>query len=395
MKLRTTVVALTLLAIFIGCAAHSDEDLGVAPRDTAPSFTGEDAATIVPDEAGLTDYCPSNACPEGLTTCPNSRFRCDVNLMVDPENCGACGRACPKPTLGALFACVEGKCVMSCDGTIYPPTLDCDGVLDNGCEVSLGSNDNCSMCGDKCTDPQESCIRRLTGAFGCGCGKGFLLCTDPDTRCVDPRNDDENCGACGNACDPVGGAVAPPQNMYFGCFAARCGEPKCMLGYGNCDGELKNGCEASLFSRENCGRCGNACAAGQDCLPDRWGNPQCMCPSGKTYCSLGCMGPLCFGECFDLATDPNNCGSCGYACNGTTFKYYSAPVCTYGSCAVRCLQGRADCNGNPSDDCEVNTNSDPLNCGGCGRVCDAVAGQACVGGQCVVVPCERDGGMAR
>jgi hypothetical protein len=68
-------------------------------------------------------------------------------------------------------------------------------------------------------------------------------------------------------------------------------------------------------------------------------------------------------------------------------------VCNYGTCSRHCIDGRADCNGNPSDDCETNIDNDPENCGGCGIVCDAVAGQACVGGRCVVEPCNSDGGV--
>jgi hypothetical protein len=57
------------------------------------------------------------------------------------------------------------------------------------------------------------------------------------------------------------------------------------------------------------------------------------------------------------------------------------------------VEGRADCNGNLEDSCEVKIDSDPYNCGACGVVCDAVAGQACVHGRCAVEPCpEQDAG---
>ena len=58
-----------------------------------------------------------------------------------------------------------------------------------------------------------------------------------------------------------------------------------------------------------------------------------------------------------------------------------------------CNEGRADCNNSQSDGCEVNIDSDPRNCGACGHVCDAVAGQACVAGRCVVEPCAQDAGV--
>ena len=40
-----------------------------------------------------------------------------------------------------------------------------------------------------------------------------------------------------------------------------------------------------------------------------------------------------------------------------------------------------DCNGNATDGCESNSNSDVRNCGSCGNVCDA--GDLCCNGDCV------------
>jgi hypothetical protein len=137
-------------------------------------------------------------------------------------------------------------------------------------------------------------------------------------------------------------------------------------------------------------------------LPD--GSRYCGCPEGETFCgscksdgtytaqlpdggTLEAVLPvICTGVCNNLTKDPLNCGVCGAVCTDGT--------CEFGSCVKRCPYGRADCDGNP--DCEVNTLSDPANCGGCGIACDAVAGQACVGGKCVVEPCDAGaGGTAR
>lgn len=117
----------------------------------------------------------------------------------------------------------------------------------------------------------------------------------------------------------------------------------------------------------------------------------CMCAPGRTLCEKECFGEFCTGKCFDLASDVNNCGACGFGCSAN-YAAYSLAACSYGTCTRTCLKGRADCNGNDVDDCEVDTDSDPRNCGACGRACDAIAGQACVGGQCVVEPCGGDKG---
>jgi MYXO-CTERM domain-containing protein len=54
-----------------------------------------------------------------------------------------------------------------------------------------------------------------------------------------------------------------------------------------------------------------------------------------------------------------------------------------------CEQGWQDCNQNEDDGCEVNTNDDPENCGGCDNACELEhATAACHQGSCVVSECE-------
>jgi hypothetical protein len=45
-----------------------------------------------------------------------------------------------------------------------------------------------------------------------------------------------------------------------------------------------------------------------------------------------------------------------------------------------CNTGYADCNGVPSDGCEVDTTTDPAHCGGCGTAC--APGHSCAAGMC-------------
>ncbi len=334
----------------------------------------------------LMSYCPTDKCPEGFTTCPTSRFQCDVNLKADRQNCGACGSECPARVIstGETFECVEGRCVLNCDPQ---KGLDCDGIADNGCETSALDDANCGACGNVCTDPARPCVNDpQTGVPNCGCPGTLIACRrtifgTTSVQCVAPEDDDNNCGACDNKCpaNPDGGPL--PPNSYYGCLDRKCGNFKCSPGFGDCDGDALNGCETFLSTTEYCGKCGG-CDVGQECRRNVKGLLECMCPPGLTYC---------FGECVDLATDSRHCGTCGVVC----FKQFSVSsigICTNGVCSRQCTTGRADCNGNADDDCEVNTNSDPNNCGGCGIVCDAMPGQACVGGTCAVEPCAPDGG---
>jgi len=372
-----------------------DPSVGFAAADSGAVDAAGDA------ERGLVSYCPTNKCPPGWTTCPSSRFPCDVNLLVDVNNCGACGAACPADGPGAAFTCVDGACKLECKGS----GLDCDGLLDNGCEASNASNINCGACGVKCTDPAKPCMYQ--GAWGnspvaCGCLDGRTPC---GTDCADLGSDDAHCGDCGTACDPGGDGAPPIDNGYYGCSGGACGAMKCNAGFGDCDGSPANGCETSLLANDDCGACGKACPAGQACRLDPDGRPTCMCPPGLTFCETACSGETCRGECVDLTKDSDHCGACGAYCPRTFSLFgflseipYARSTCDYGTCVMRCIEGRADCNDSEVDGCEVDIASDPRNCGGCGQACDLAAGQACVAGRCTVEPCpleDAGGGTAR
>lgn len=396
-------VALAATLMSQGCS-HSDP-ANLIPEEQGVSAPFVDDASAVEAEAGLINYCPSNKCPAGHTTCVDSTFACDVDLLTDFQNCGACGHVCPNTTRSEFYTCIEGQCVMTCASETGH--ADCDGLPDTGCETVLqNNNDNCGACGVKC-DADNPCIDTH-----CGCPSGLTRCEllPGWNYCFPTQFDDTNCGGCGNMCDTSGPAPAP--NMYPGCKDSKCGERKCSPGFADCNGdaldESSDGCETSIGTDTNCGACGDNCQAkGQSCLrkpADQGGAAYCGCPEGQTFCGT-CGSPgtvtvhgdggdvtiplpsVCTGVCLDLTSDLGSCGTCGFVCPGAN------PRCDFGTCVDACPTGRADCDGNP--DCEVNTMSDPHNCGGCGITCDAIEGQACVGGQCMVEPCDKDGGITR
>ena len=224
---RASLSTAAVGALVFACASPLGDDvvlladLDAGTDATArPAFVAPDAGDAQApidgrddvDQNELTDYCPSSECPDGRTTCPSSRFRCDVNLQTDRAHCGACGAACPYDNLSTIYECVEGSCEYFCTSSY----ADCDGRRDNGCETVLGSNTNCNACGDRCDDPNKPCLRRGNGnTFACGCEAGQTYC--PALRkCVDLNSNDNNCGACGTVCDPTGGG----QPAYPTCTTA-------------------------------------------------------------------------------------------------------------------------------------------------------------------------------
>ncbi|AKV02441.1 hypothetical protein AKJ09_09104 [Labilithrix luteola] len=384
------LVSISALVFVVSCAASSTIGDYAEPAATGQFDAPDSGGDADPaSDAGLTKYCASDKCPTGLTTCPGSRFPCDVDLRNDAKNCGACGVVCPQLDPNReTFTCVEGRCVLSC-GRAPNTTLDCDGIVDNGCETDPHTNENCSSCGDTCS-ADKPCLKQdfLGTTFACGCPAGLTYCGGW-ISCVDTRNNDFNCGGCNTACDLSGAGLPAYPHSYYGCINNQCGKFKCEPWWVDFDGVRENGCELPLKTHENCSDVGDQCAPDQECGQDPNGNVQCMCPPGQTFCKDSCDGEFCTGTCHDLSSDTDNCGACGASC--TPGISTTETSCNYGVCAANCGKGRADCNGNFDDFCEVNTDSDPRNCGACGHVCDAIAGQACVGGQCVVEACP-DGG---
>ena len=161
-RVRAIVFVGAISAVVLGAASCT-------VTEKAPFILGNDlpdgstsSGFVAPPEpdggdgrGGLIEYCPTDKCSDGYTTCPNSIFSCDVNLKSDRGNCGACGSACPSYNGRELFECVEGKCVLTCNSQ---SGNDCDGIVDNGCETPVNDQKNCGGCGIECNDPANPCI---------------------------------------------------------------------------------------------------------------------------------------------------------------------------------------------------------------------------------------------
>jgi hypothetical protein len=164
----------------------------------------------------------------------------------------------------------------------------------------------------------------------------------------------------------------------------RCAVGACASDFGDCDGNATNGCEADLRSAlAHCGACGMGCASAPNSLV------VCAARSCQRVCATGfadCDGNASNGCEVDTRTSNAHCGGCGMACANVG----GAVACTAGACVVtRCDAGRADCNGNGRDGCEVTLASDPSHCGSCGNACPSVeARRLCTAGSCAPTSCR-------
>lgn len=257
-----------------------------------------------------------------------------------------------------------------CRGNLCVPGC----TLQHGCDKMLAC---CGMPGNlQCTD--------TTGDFqncgGCGvvCQGGFNCC---NSGCSDPRNDVLNCGMCGNACK------APHSTP--GCMARTCTIVKCDPGWADCVGGYQDGCETNIDTNpNNCGGCNNACSL-PNALPGCKGG---MCAVLSCFPGWGnCDNQPGNGCEADVNNNNANCGACGAACSSNHVQ----PFCKSGTCTGPCENGWLDCDTNKqTNGCEVDSQSDTKNCGTCGNDCSAtckgnVKSASCGKGVCSVASCDQ------
>jgi streptogramin lyase len=269
------------------------------------------------------------SCGAGTTTCTGV---CR-DLQTDRANCGACGTAC-----SAGQVCSAGMCQVSCGASLS----DCGG----SCRDLQSDRANCGACGTQCSAGQVC----TAGSCQVTCVAGTTNC---EGVCRDLQSDRLHCGTCGAAC-PAGQV----------CTAGMC-QVSCVTGLTNCDGT----CRDLQSDRANCGACGTACPAGQ------------VCTSGACAASCASDQTVCAGACTNTQFDPRNCGACGTTCGPFA---NAAASCNAGACVQTCAAGFADCDANTADGCERNLASDLSHCGRCGNACPARANAAsvCNAGAC-------------
>jgi hypothetical protein len=220
-------------------------------------------------------------CATGQTSCAGV---C-VNLQTDPNNCGNCGIVCAaRPN--ASVSCVSGNCQYVCNAGF----LDCNGLTIDGCEVNVLSDpNNCNGCALVCPPHPNASVACVNGSCQYTCNVGFADCNInmADGCEINTNTSVNNCGGCGLTCPTH-------PNSSPNCLGGNCGI-SCNAGFGNCDGNLVNGCEINLL------------------------------------------------------TDLNNCGACGNVC----ILSNANAACTFGSCVISsCTGGFTNCNGITADGCE-------------------------------------------
>jgi hypothetical protein len=308
-------------------------------------------------------------CLDGEKLCGDACVQIgDPAFGCKPSGCEPCDIA------NAAAICQAGACAV---GTCSNGYDDCDQDPLNGCEVNLDESvSSCGGCGHACVTPHgtSACVQGACEIAACDAD--FVDCDkDPATGCeADLLNDPARCGACDTQC------LAGEQ-----CQAGQCGV-YCDADKANCDGDAENGCETDLGTMTDCGFCGDACDLAHATAECSASLKQCAiveCEAGYTDCD-GLPENGCEAHTDGSALD---CGVCGNACpSGPN----STAVCTGGACSLSCKGSFADCDKDPSNGCERDTNT-VTDCGACDVQCSFNnAAASCSAGLCQMGACTGD-----
>ena len=306
---------------------------------------------------------------------------CEVNLTDDYSNCGVCGRYC-EPQNGTGM-CVDGACRI---GACEMFKGDCDKIYENGCEVNLNTDiDNCGACDHPCAFANASAVCATRLCIMGPCNYGYKDCNDDNNDgCErDILTDITNCGRCGNTC------LNAPHMHGASCVSGACVSGECDEGWADCNDDLYDGCETYVWEDlRNCGTCGKECD---------YANADNVCVEGECVieqCFYGfddCNGEIRDGCEIEMLSDPNHCGGCGDACDLPNTDQH---LCLSGDCAVgACDTGYGDCS-DELEGCETNIRTDPDNCGECHYDCNVAhtSQNGCSEGVCYPVACYNSWG---
>jgi len=228
----------------------------------------------------------------------------------------------------------------------------------SGCGKLLALNDPCATA-DDCPAPWVCCnelrlpngdpVPQCEERTQCVSWMPLLVEGNPCGRTQSGSVDEQcradlECCATTLTCAQPGQCPEAPTPPAEGGSGAQCGADL------DC-GEGEICCSIDYVDRDG------VCSTVAECASGDLPTPPLECEDGS--------GSVCGDVCVDLQSDDTNCGTCGVRCP-------LSQACVEGVCVSRqqtCTAPFVDCNGDPSDACETNTDTNFLNCGGCNNVC--------------------------
>jgi hypothetical protein len=123
---------------------------------------------------------------------------CEADLGADPLHCSQCGKACPAGP-HSQGVCTSGSCSIACDAGFS----NCNGSSLDGCETSTQTDpQNCGACAKACSKNHAtpSCAGGVCSIAACDKNWGDCNKNAADGCETDLLSSKNNCGSCGHAC---------------------------------------------------------------------------------------------------------------------------------------------------------------------------------------------------
>lgn len=342
----------------------SSSDVGGSVGLGGSTGTDTDTTTTNTDTTTTTD--PVVVCTEGSVQCAGD------TVLTCTNNAWTATREC-------TFVCRTDVAVTPssfCSGVCEPGTIRCNGDNVQTCnengwwattQACAGTCQN-NACTDSCTPGVSQCSGQ--NAVSCSSDAEWVTTTCPYVC---------SAGACTGVCTP--GAQDCSGDVPRTCNAQGQWESAASCGVGLCSAGVCRTCvpgatRCNGAGTQTCNASGSwgtvtACSAGT--------NEVASCSAGvcSTSCNAGYLNCSSTPGCESSSSSLNSCGACGVVCPATVSN--GVGICTISGCKASCNDGWTDYDGNISNGCEINLNTDENNCGSVGKVCYL---STCSAGEC-------------
>ncbi len=375
--------SLSLVALIALATTACSQGESVVGGPTDAGSVVDLGATDVGSAMDVVDVPPAADTPPAVDVPVDAPFRCARN-----EDCAgrAEGAACDVAS-GRCVACVPtadtcpaGQFCVAGSNTCAPGCRNDEGCSSAATDAGAGPGRRCDLTTRACVDcltndhcPSGTLCVGNLCVMGCSAERG---CPSGQACCTGACVDTQsNTAACG-ACErrcTIAGGSAS-------CLNGMCTVGTCTAPNADCDRDATNGCETNTQSDlAHCGACMRACPVPANATASCAGG---VCGSTCLTGFADCDGDASNGCEVDTRTSGSHCGACNRGCappNATGACV--ASVCTVASCAT----GFGDCDGNASNGCEVDTRTNASHCAACNMACPAPANSvpACVGSTCL------------
>jgi hypothetical protein len=227
--------------------------------------TYSDAGAAMPTGSS----CVEQQIPAGALYC--------FSLQVTPLEVGCASAGVTRCPTGCCDP-INGNCSAACAVTCDPGWADCNLDASDGCEVNLAEAGQ-KLCRNICVPTSGCCSDGdcVAAPSPSACYSG--TCVVASATCTyEEKSTATICG--GTCCNSIGGTCKSDCTLT------------CLAQFGNCNGNLSDGCETDLTtSVSSCGECGRGCVADA-----RVATPSCSAGTCASTCAVGwsnCGRPGC------------------------------------------------------------------------------------------------------